>query len=123
MRKDIELWWKQARRDAAVAKSLFRSRYYDYSSFWCQQAAEKALKALLRKRGFALIKTHDLVLLARKLGAPERIAQECRELTPVYVETRYPATDASGFRRYTKRETETDICTMGVIIAWVKENL
>lgn len=70
MRKEIENWWKQAEADLNSAKNSFNSKDYYVCAFLCQQAVEKALKALLFKKGFELIKTHDLVLLAKKINAP-----------------------------------------------------
>ena len=123
MREEVKRWWKQTQNDVKVAKVLVKSKKYGYSSFWCQQAAEKALKTLLLKKGLELIKTHDLVLLAKKLNASEEIVQMCKELTPIYVETRYPDTSEDGFRKYTKKETEEDLRIMGEIVKWVKKNL
>ena len=85
--------------------------------------AEKALKALLLKKGHKLIKTHDLVLLSRKLSAPEDIVQICKELTPVYVETRYPDLGETGFKEFTSKEAKEDIKKMNKITKWAKKNL
>ena len=123
MKEEIEKWWKQTLNDVEVAHILFHNKKYDYGSFWCQQAAEKALKTLLLQHGHELIKTHDLVLLARKVTAPEDIIQLCKELTPVYIETRYPALGDEGFKEFTKKETEEDIQRMEKIVQWVKKNL
>lgn len=117
------MWWKQTLKDIDTAKFLYKTKRYDYGSFWCQQAAEKALKTLLFKMGYELIKTHDLVLLARKVAAPENIIQLCKELTPVYIETRYPDLGDEGFKKFTKKETEKDIINMGIIVKWVKKKL
>lgn len=86
-------------------------------------SSRKSIKTLLLKRGLKLIKTHDLVLLAKKLNAPKEIIQMCKELTPVYVETRYPDINEKGFRKYTKKETEEDLKIMNRIVKWVKKNL
>lgn len=123
MKQEVQNWWQQTLKDIDTAKALYKIKKYDYSSFWCQQSAEKALKTLLLKRGYELIKTHDLVLLSRKLNAPENIVQLCKELTPVYVETRYPGLGEEGFKIFTKRETEEDIKSMEKIIEWTKKNL
>lgn len=120
MREEVGRWMEQAEKDAEDAKDVFEIKKYNNSSFLCQQASEKSLKALLLEKEQKLIKTHDLVLLAKRLGAPENIIKICRELTPVYVETRYP--DA-GRTEYTKEETEEDIRTMEEILKWVKKNL
>lgn len=123
MNEEVKRWWQQTLRDIDTAKSLYKIKKYSYSSFWCQQAAEKALKTLLLKRGNELIKTHDLVLLARKLGAPEDTIQLCKDLTPVYIETRYPDLGAQGFKKFTEKEALEDIKRMERIIEWTKKNL
>lgn len=123
MKEEVKRWWKQTIDEISTAKALYKIKRYNYSSFWCQQAAEKALKTLLLHRGHELIKTHDLVLLAKKLDAPEHIIQLCKELTPVYVETRYPDLGEEGFKKFTKKETEEDIKRMRKIIEWTKKNL
>lgn len=123
MRKEVENWWKQAKKDLDTAKFNYDGRKYKYASFLCQQAAEKALKALLLKKGHKLIKTHDLVLLARKLGASEDIITLCKELTPVYVETRYPDLGEGRFKEFTIEETKEDIKNTEKIVKWIKKNL
>lgn len=123
MKEEVKRWWKQTLKDIDTARSLYKIKRYDYSSFWCQQAAEKALKTLLLKRGYKLIKTHDLVLLSKKLNAPEDIIELCKDLTPVYVETRYPDLGEEGFKKFTKKETEEDTKNMNKIVKWVKKNL
>lgn len=123
MKEEVKRWWKQVLKDIDAAKSMYKIRRYDYASFWCQQAAEKALKTLLLNQGHELIKTHDLVLLARELKAPEDLVQLCKELTPVYVETRYPDLGKEGFKKFTKKETLEDIKSMEKIVEWTKKNL
>lgn len=123
MREEVKRWWLQTLSDVDLTKNLYKNKQYNYSSFWCQQAAEKALKTLLLKKGYELIKTHDLVLLARRVSAPENIIKLCKDLTPVYVETRYPDLGEKGFKKFTDKETQEDIKNMEEIVKWVKENL
>jgi HEPN domain-containing protein len=42
---------------------------YDQTCFFCQQSAEKVLKALLEERAIAFVKTHDLGALHTLLAA------------------------------------------------------
>ena len=42
------------------------------------------------KKTNILLKTHDLVLLAKKVNTPKKIFDFCKELNPVYLYTRYP---------------------------------
>jgi len=46
MRKEVEQWWKQAKRDLTTAKNCKNSGDYYACAFFCQQSVEKALKAL-----------------------------------------------------------------------------
>lgn len=123
MKEEVKRWIKQSKADVKSARNCFKSKDYYLCAFMCQQAAEKSLKALLLLKGFELIKTHDLVLLAKKLNAPDAIVQICKELTPIYVETRYPDINEKGGRIYTKKETSEDLKIMGEIIKWVKKNI
>ena len=116
-------WLKQAQKDADVARTLCKIKKYVHSSFWCQQAAEKALKALLLEKEQELIKTQDLVWLAKSLEAPENVVQLWKKLKPVYMETRNPGVGMEGVREFTKKETEEDVKTMGGILRWIKESL
>ncbi len=46
MNEEVRRWWKQAKDDLEKAKILFNNKKYDGAIFFCQQAFEKALKAL-----------------------------------------------------------------------------
>jgi HEPN domain-containing protein len=46
MRKEIENWWKQAKRDLITAEHCKDSGDYYACAFFCQQSIEKGLKAL-----------------------------------------------------------------------------
>jgi HEPN domain-containing protein len=57
--------WRQSEEDLYAAEVLQHYNCYAQAIFWYQQASDKALKALLLKRGLDLgVKSHDLVLLA-----------------------------------------------------------
>ena len=63
--------------------------------YHCQQAAEKAIKALLLARGVdAIPRSHDLSFLLRSLSKqediPEHIYEDADLLTPYGVAVRYP---------------------------------
>lgn len=124
MKEETKKWIKRAERDLRTAKNDIKSKDYYATSFWCQQAAEKALKAVILEKKGELIKIHDLVELAKKSDAPEYILQLCKDLTPVYTETRYPDWgDESEFKKFNKKEAEEDIKITKRIIAWIKKNL
>ena len=90
---DPKAWIAKARSDLKAAQYNFDGDHFDVSVFLCQQAAEKALKAVYIKKFGKLEKTHDLVLLARKVALPLHLLKLCKELTLAYVYTRYPGFD------------------------------
>lgn len=81
---------------------------------------EKALKALQLKRTGEYSKTHDLVKLGRDVRLKQNLLDGVKELTLVYVYTRYPDT-----------ESETDLKVKSHyflklvedILKWAEENL
>jgi HEPN domain-containing protein len=94
----VEQWIEQSRYDLDTARSLLSSGRYLYVLFCCQQAAEKALKALIAKRsGEHPPRIHQLTRLAETAGldlAAER-AEFFRELSSYYIQSRYPEEIAS----------------------------
>ena len=48
--QESDEWWEQANKDLKAAKSNFLTKEYNVASFLSQQAAEKALKALISHR-------------------------------------------------------------------------
>ena len=68
---EIDAWIKKAREDLSTAKYNFDGEKYEAAAFFAQQSAEKSLKSVYLKLFKELIKTHDLVLLARKIDAPK----------------------------------------------------
>src|SRR3989344_9350293 len=83
-------WLKQAEKDLDTAKYNIDGERTDAGLFFLQQSAEKALKAVYIKKFKDLLKTHDLVLLSKKVNAPKNISDKCKKLTLVYQYTRYP---------------------------------
>jgi HEPN domain-containing protein len=90
MRAEIKNWWEKALGDLDTAKILFRNSKYEDSAFFCQQAVEKGLKALLLKEKGRIEKIHDLVNLGRKVEIPDNFLEYAKELTLAYVYSRYP---------------------------------
>lgn len=87
-------WMERARRDLRAARLLLREGLYNEAAFHAQQAAEKALKALLVANGVRPPKTHSierlLSLLEQHIDANAFYEIEVDVLTDYAVETRYP---------------------------------
>jgi len=124
MRKEIDYWFEQAKADMKSAADLLKTDNYYASVFFSQQAAEKSLKSLYIKEQRTSIKTHNLVFLARELGAPESIINNCAELTPDYLTTRYPdAATGAPFESYTKESAERHLRMAKEVLQWVETKL
>jgi HEPN domain-containing protein len=95
MRADTQEWWDQAKADLRSARVLMSAGQFYAVSFFSQQAAEKALKALfVEQQGRLPPRTHDLVFLANQVRALATLSTELGLLAPVFDVARYP--DSSG---------------------------
>ncbi len=112
-------WFERAEKDLKAAKDSFTSGNYDWACFQSHQAVEKALKAVYIEKSNELIKTHDLVFLAKKIHASQAIIDNCKILSVLYVATRYP--DKSS--EYTEEETNTFIKMALEVLTWIKKTL
>lgn len=90
--KEVLAWMEYALRDLRTAK-LVLGEVEENAAFHSQQAAEKALKAVVISRIGQASKTHELPFLARKAGAPKKIWEDCKLLNQYFLEGRYPGYD------------------------------
>ncbi|MFH1801286.1 MAG: HEPN domain-containing protein [archaeon] len=90
IKADFEEWIKFAEEDLETASYNINGGKTGAGLFFLQQCAEKSLKAVYMKRFENMFRTHDLVLLAKKLNVPNAIMKYCKELNPAYLYTRYP---------------------------------
>ena len=122
MKEEIKNWFEAAKSDLKKAKDNISIGNYDLASFLCQQSAEKALKSYQLKKEKKITKTHDLLFLGKRLNLPNGILGKCKELNPVYIETRYPDAN-SGFKEYSKEESEEDIKSAEIVLKWTEKKL
>lgn len=95
MRPETEPWWKQAQADLDTAELTLRGQQFYAVSWFAQQAAEKALKAMhLERHGRLAPRTHDLRFLGNLLAVPDAVDTDLDSLTPAFDLARYP--DALG---------------------------
>ena len=92
---DPQAWMARARSDLTLARSRPEGVHLADLCFHAQQAAEKAIKALLIARGIEFPYVHDLVFLVSLLEdagheVPEPVKM-ARELTRYASGTRYPS--------------------------------
>lgn len=117
-------WMARAKSDLAIAKApLPAGAYYEDLCFHAQQAAEKALKALYRQKGWPFRYTHDLDALISGLRhegieIPE-VVVEADILTRYAWEARYPNVGEP----VTQEEYREAVRQAEVVIGWVEEQI
>jgi HEPN domain-containing protein len=85
-------WLAQALRDLEKAKNDIRFEYWEWACFTAQQAAEKAVKALLMARG-SEVWGHAITPMLRALkdlNVPSQLIEYAQLLDTFYIPTRYP---------------------------------
>jgi HEPN domain-containing protein len=117
-------WLAQAESDLAFAEVGLREGFFAQTCFVCQQAGEKALKALCYLRGDRVVLGHSLVeLLATFAGAvaPE-IREGAQQLDQYYVPTRYPNGLPGGVPAevFTHRQAEDAVGIARRIVAFAR---
>lgn len=96
LRLEADAWLRRAHDDLGAARKLLSGSdpFPATAAYHCQQAAEKALKALIASTGKPVPKMHDLrALIAQCTQIETRLAalhEACEELTPYATEFRYP---------------------------------
>lgn len=93
-RVEAKRWFSQAQADMAVVRTLISAGHYATACFHAQQAAEKALKALLFSQGERLVWGHSVRELARQCGGYDQaftaLMADAGFLDQFYIPTRYP---------------------------------
>ena len=99
-RNKAKRWMRQAQIDYGAANYLFQSQnvaYYSFTCFHCQQAVEKALKALMFAKGLIErddLAAHDVLALAYRAQKIDSrlcdIPSKVKIIHTYFVRTRYP---------------------------------
>ena len=125
IRRDVRLWWEQAKHDLGTAEYNLAGARHDAAIFFCQQAVEKALKALaIHTKKQSPGPTHSLVTLGRVCGVPKKFSRFLRTLTSEYFLSRYP--DAAGdvpYTLYDGTEAREYLNTSKELLQWVAKQL
>ena len=120
---DPREWLNRARSNLALARNRAPDVYLEDLCFEAQQAAEKALKAVLIGRGVDFPYVHDLARLLSLLEEEgETIPATVRKagmLTPYALITRYPGI----VRPVTDREHGEAVEIAEAVIEWAGERL
>ncbi len=118
-------WWRQGEADLAHARHAAEDGDYEWSAFAAQQAAEKALKALILALGGEAW-GHSLLHLCRGLSqrvtVPAEVVEAARRLDRHYLPTRYPNGWDQGAPRdyYARSDAEEAIAQAEVVFAFCR---
>jgi HEPN domain-containing protein len=121
-------WLRQAEADLRHARNALDDGDHEWACFAAQQAAEKALKALVQARGGEAW-GHSVTVLAGAVGdrvpLPDGLQDAARRLDKHYIPTRYP----NGFDQgaptdyYTAPEAEVAIADADTILEFCRDTL
>ena len=119
---DPREWLNRARSSLSRAKVQTKEAYLEDLCFDAQQAAEKAIKAVLIKKGITFPYIHDLTRLLTLLEeaeeeAPEAVKQ-AEELTRYAVITRYPGVTSLSQTSYIEKRSPAE-----TVVRWAEEQI
>ncbi|MBI4181701.1 MAG: HEPN domain-containing protein [Candidatus Aenigmarchaeota archaeon] len=125
MRQEIENWWKQGKNDLEKARVLFKSKNFDGTAFYCQQAVEKVLKAIILAQGkHQSIQGHSLVFLGREAGLPLPFFTGLKKLSPQYTIARYPdVSEDVPYELYDEPMAKEFVAIAEEVLAWTEKRL
>jgi HEPN domain-containing protein len=121
MRPETAPWWRQADADLTTGDIYLDNDRWYAASWFAQQAAEKALKALWIEQTRQIpMRTHDVRQLGRSVNAPNHVEHDLNLLFPIFSLTRYP--DALGVAPIdiiTEAEARQHIDAARRVLRWV----
>ena len=126
MRPEAGPWWRQAEADLVTGRDNLAMGHSYAASWFAEQAAEKALKALyIEQTGSLPPRIHDLGHLGTEVGAPASLETDLTVLSNVLTSVRYP--DSTGGRapvdEVTPPQASQHLESAERVLAWVRERL
>lgn len=116
-------WMASAESDLAYARigmDHARELRLEQVCFHAQQAAEKAIKAVLAGKQAGFPHTHDLTVLVeicrRNSLSMGEVLEHAADLTPYAVESRYPG----ATRAVTPQEADEAVKVAGAVLQWAR---
>jgi len=121
-------WFKQAERDLAHARNARDAGDQEWAAFAAQQAAEKAVKAVILRKGGAPW-GHSVLALLDALEEHALLAdppvEAASRLDKHYMPSRYPDSVPASYpgRLYTRGEAEGAIEDSSTVVEWCRGHL
>ena len=116
-----EQWLEHAKSDLALAEiaPIPPGVLLESLCFHAQQAAEKAIKAVLVSRGITFKLVHDIAYLSELMPSVPMEVEDAAELNVYAVELRYPAVLSSP----TEAEKKTAIEQARAVVRWAEAEI
>ena len=119
MKEEAKRWFDKSMKDLGNAEYNLDGKKYDLTVFLVQQSVEKSLKAMQIENSNTFDKVHDLLVLGKKVNAPEEILNFCKDISPFYTIARYPDVEEE-----VDGETAKEILKKGKKVnKWVEKTL
>jgi len=117
-------WLRQAEADFIAAGHSALLGDFHVAVFSYQQAAEKALKAVLLAQGKNIKKTHDLNAIGRQTGLPKSMQDGARWLSNAYIQSRYGMVeDKIPAEAFTAKHSAKAAFAAEELITWCRKNI
>lgn len=121
-------WWAQSSRDLAHARHSLAGEDYEWAAFAAQQAAEKALKAVVLAHGgdpWGHLTTGLAEALPPAIAVPPDVLDAARRLDKHYIPARYPNGFAEGYpgKLYTRGEAEQAVADATIVTEFCRGHL
>lgn len=124
---DAATWLDFANYDLKTARWNFEGKIYTSVCYASQQAAEKALKALLLFVGKAVPKVHSLDRLLSELRKAKietsDIEKDALELDKYYISTRYPGQYGGPEGLYSENDAQLAIDSASQLLEFVEKKI
>ncbi len=122
-------WYEEAIDDLEVARELFQLKRYSKVCYFCHQACEKALKALMIKKLGRYRPIYSVAELLKEISnyihVPPELIKKGEKLDRYYIPTRYPNAWPAGapHKHYDEEDARTALSYAGEVMNFVREEL
>ena len=114
---------EQAKADLDTAVVNMKGKRHYAVVLFCEQALEKALKALWlkeKKKQFPFV--HDLTFFMKQLNLPKTFETVCMDLTSAYTETRYPSQEIP-LKKFSEHDAKDFLKETKEALEWIKKRV
>jgi HEPN domain-containing protein len=128
MKPIVKKWLEISDYDFKTARAMFKSRRYLYVAFMCQQAVEKAIKALIvLNQDDYPPKIHKLETLALKANLSDELSDEQKdllsELSFFYLNNRYPDFKTELNKLINKKKAQEILNKTESMLKWMRHKI